>query len=210
MCPDREILSLYHDGELPSPWREKLERHLVSCPECGACLAEYRRLSSVLSGKDSPLGRSFEAALGRARDRVWENLDRGEGAGFPRREKARLWNRRVNLPLPVAAAAAAVLVAAGAAIFQSRAPRPAPVVESLAGTGGIGLEVRGITYPADPHGILQYLGDTDTPDMVIIRLPESKRFMSSGEPAIIKAADYGKPPAPGAAGAGRGGGRSSQ
>jgi hypothetical protein len=42
---------------------------------------------------------------------------------------------------------------------------------------------------SDLSGILQYLGD-DSPDIVIIRLPESRSFMSSGEPAIIKAADY--------------------
>ena len=42
----------------------------------------------------------------------------------------------------------------------------------------------------DLNGVLQYLGNDDSPDIMIIRLPESRSFMSSGEPAIIRAADY--------------------
>jgi hypothetical protein len=54
----------------------------------------------------------------------------------------------------------------------------------------MGLEVQGIVPVSDMNGVIQYLGGEDTADIVIIRLPESQRFMSSGEPAIIRAADY--------------------
>jgi hypothetical protein len=37
----------------------------------------------------------------------------------------------------------------------------------------------------------QYLGGDDSGDIVIIRLPESRSFNSYGEPAIIRAAEYG-------------------
>ncbi|GHU05470.1 hypothetical protein FACS1894147_11680 [Spirochaetia bacterium] len=53
MCPDRQILSLYHDDELPSPWKEKLESHVASCPACAARLAQYRDLSRVLLDNDA-------------------------------------------------------------------------------------------------------------------------------------------------------------
>jgi hypothetical protein len=51
------------------------------------------------------------------------------------------------------------------------------------------MEVQTIPV-ADMNGVIQYLGNDDTADIVIIRLPESKSFMSFGEPAIVKAADY--------------------
>jgi hypothetical protein len=40
--------------------------------------------------------------------------------------------------------------------------------------------------------VLRYLGKEDAGDIVIIKLPESKSFSSSGEPALIKAADYSR------------------
>jgi hypothetical protein len=40
MCPDRELLSAWVDGEVSSPWRESLERHLEACPSCSAYTAE--------------------------------------------------------------------------------------------------------------------------------------------------------------------------
>ena len=30
-CPDKDLYSAYVDGELQSPWKEKIEAHLVSC-----------------------------------------------------------------------------------------------------------------------------------------------------------------------------------
>jgi hypothetical protein len=40
------------------------------------------------------------------------------------------------------------------------------------------------------ESVLQYLGGTDTGDILILRLPESRNFSSYGEPAMLRAADY--------------------
>jgi hypothetical protein len=184
MCPDRQILSLYLDGELPSPWKEKLETHLSSCPACVSRLEEYRRLSALLAGS---AGASPEAA----RERVWQRLAPRAGLRGPHVRRGGIWSRRVSLPFPAAAAAAAVLVAALAVAFRSR-PSPAPAQDAIASS--LGLEVNGISPAADLNGVLQYLGDTDGGDILIIRLPESKSFTSSGEPALLRAADYSRNP----------------
>jgi hypothetical protein len=55
---------------------------------------------------------------------------------------------------------------------------------------GLDLELRDIRPVNDISGVLRYLGDTDSNDSVIIRLPESRSFRRAGEPKIIKAADY--------------------
>jgi hypothetical protein len=99
-----------------------------------------------------------------------------------------VWGRTVSLPLPVAAAAAAVIIAAFLFIVNLRQPGQAPVQESLAST--VGTDVQGIMPVSDLDRVLQYLSSQDNSDYVIIRLPESRNFLSSGEPALLKAADY--------------------
>jgi hypothetical protein len=189
MCPDRQILSLYHDDELPSPWKEKLESHLASCPACIARLDQYRDLSRVLLENETAETGEFPE---KAKIRVREKLTFPAALRPFRIEREKIWRRRISLPLPAAAAGAAafaaVLVLALASAFRSPAPGPAPSPAFMA--SGMGLQDQGIAAAADMNGILQYLGDNDSGDIMVIRLPESKHFRSSGEPAIIKAADY--------------------
>jgi hypothetical protein len=63
-------------------------------------------------------------------------------------------------------------------------------------TTGMGLEVQDMLPVSDYQGVFQYLEDQDTADIVIIRLPETRSFRSSGEPTILKAADYSRRNAP--------------
>jgi anti-sigma factor RsiW len=179
MCPDRQILSVYFDQELPSPWKEKLEAHLADCSECRNRLEQYRRFFPGPSGAES-------AAAEAVKERVWSKMAR-LGEGMPiRRYQGMWWARSVSLPIP--AAAAAILFFALAVFFVIRPVMDPPRDTEVA--AGMGLEVQGIVPVSDMNGVIQYLGGEDTADIVIIRLPESKRFMSSGEPAIIRAADY--------------------
>jgi anti-sigma factor RsiW len=175
MCPDRQIISVYLDGELPSPWKEKLETHLEGCPACGARLNRYRGLSDALGEETDP------SRVEEGKERVWRRLGAGEHSGVRRT----FWFRSVSVPMPVAAAAAAVLVFAFILLINGRR---APTIQD---TVAMGLDVQDI--PAiDINGVLQYLGNEDTGDIVIIRLPESRSFTSLGEPALIKAADYSR------------------
>lgn len=57
-----ELLSAYHDGELPAEQRVALEVHLESCAGCAAELVELRRLSELTSKLDAP-HHSRDAAL---------------------------------------------------------------------------------------------------------------------------------------------------
>jgi hypothetical protein len=102
------------------------------------------------------------------------------------RARRSLWQRRVSLPLP--AAAAAVILLLFAAYWFRGGFKAEPNLNSNSGVVLAVDEVPGI-IPADMSGVLKYL-DTEGADVLILRLPESRKFMSSGEPAIIKAADY--------------------
>ncbi|MDR3247486.1 MAG: hypothetical protein LBT39_01755 [Treponema sp.] len=194
MCPDRQILSVYLDGELPSPWKEKLESHLVSCPGCGETLRSWERVSLSLREGEDPT----------AKERVWAQLDaRIDALRNVERNRVReeiywdsrdrgFWRRRVTLPFPAAAALTAAAAAAFVFILTSlwfKAPvvnAPAPEMARFPIEPG----VINISPVNDMSGVLQYLENTDSNDIVIIRLPESRSFQSAGEPQIIKAADY--------------------
>jgi anti-sigma factor RsiW len=183
MHPDRQILSVYLDGELPSPWKEEMESHLERCPECRAKLKQYRTLSATLAGGR----RDFSAE----KERVWLKL--GEAAAAARRSgnsvARSFWRQSVAVPLPAAIAAAALLVAAFTlAVANYSARKAAPPAGTLA-TAGISLDVQEIVPVSDMNSFLQYLEDEDSTDFMIIRLPETRRFSRSGQPAIIRASD---------------------
>ncbi|GHT83778.1 hypothetical protein FACS1894137_05840 [Spirochaetia bacterium] len=183
MCPDPQMLSLYYDGELPSPWKEKLEVHLAVCVPCRERLEQFRLLSGTLGNK--PAGVSGAPGLSERRERVWQRLNAPVDTVRVWDAPVRVWNRSVSIPLPLVAAAAALIFAFG--VFFIRGGRTvSPADSSLAA-----VEMQTMVPVSDLNGVLQYLGNDDSPDIVIIRLPESRSFMSSGEPAIIRAADYG-------------------
>jgi hypothetical protein len=176
---------LYFDGELPSPWKEKLETHLEICADCRNRLEKYRAFSSAP-------GTIGEDALEAAKERVWLRLAARSAlkpaAGKSFSPGRGLWNRRVTLPLP--AAAAVFVIIAFFAILALR-PQGAVMISDLPpAAAAIDMDVHGIAPVSDMNGVLQYLSNQDTADFVIIRLPESRSFSSFGEPTFLKAADY--------------------
>jgi hypothetical protein len=191
MCPDRQILSLYFDGELPSPWKEKMEAHLETCAGCRQRLEAYRAFSS-------DAGMIGEDEIGAAKERVWLKLTApapvkpGGNKGFFRES---LWNRSVTLPLP--AAAAIFIVIAFFAILSLRGQRVAVFSGTPPVASAIDMDVHGIAPVSDMNGVLQYLSSQDASEFMIIKLPESRSFSRFGEPALLKAADYSGNSSPG-------------
>jgi anti-sigma factor RsiW len=174
MCPDRQILSVYFDNELTSPWREKLEEHLSGCPECSARLEAYKKNHELLPGAEQP-------ALRTAEERIWEKI--APLAETHRTTVRGFWGASVTLPFPVAAAAGLVLVTAFALLLVFR-----PVNTPVSQFAGAGMEVQSIS---DMNSLLEYLDSDNSADMVIIRLPETT-FTSYGEPRVLRAADYSR------------------
>ena len=188
MCPKSQIISLYHDKELPSPWKEKMETHLQECPECRAVLAKYVHL-----------GEWLQAARGKAeteaQERVWKKITAPElllpGPGTRREKEKRNWN--ITLPLPVAAAAVLVIIASLALVGISTVNRPAPQIPVA--TLEKPFEAQGIVSANDLNdinGVIQYLSDQSLGDFMVVRLPESPRFSRGGEPLLLNAADYSR------------------
>jgi hypothetical protein len=211
MCPDKQILSVYFDGELPARFRRLIEDHLASCGQCGRTLASFAVLSAKLSSGEDDGVSSGAALLDAARERVWNKLsaqslspDNG-GLNIAGRRKfpgMGVLRKRVSVPLPFAAAAGLLLVFAAAVLFNQFAPlRPQPpapgiIARPLEGPsdmyyGGAGGEnfMTQAGAPANMAEVLHYLNNSGA-DVVDIRLPGSRNFSSSGEPKLINAANY--------------------
>jgi len=195
MCPDRQIISLYFDGELPSPWKEKMETHLESCTNCRTSLAGYQNLRLMIRVQPEEIVKT-------AQDRVWEKLSGGELiTSRPPNEKAvsrdfrtgrRVWNRTISLPLPAAAAAALVIIVVFFALMGIRGGGIQSQPQNSMAVANIGLDDQDIVPAKDMSGVLKYLSSQENNDVMVIRLPETRNFSRTGEPALINAADYSR------------------
>jgi len=178
-CPDRQWLSAYFDNEMESPWKEKMESHIANCDNCAKQLEAYKKISLSLA----PAG---DELTGEAQQRVLHKLETGV-YNFGYRGPAPIWRRRVSIPIPAAAAAAFILIALGF-LWIARAPGKTETA-NMAITAETEIIPEIVPF-SGMDSVLQYLGSTDTGDLIILKLPESRKFASYGEPAIIKAADY--------------------
>jgi hypothetical protein len=200
MCPDRPFISVYYDNELPSPWKEKMETHLASCPECRTVLSSYKSLKTCFRDK-------AQESVETAGERVWKKLTAPELA-FPQvpaaelyRQKAgNIFRRSITLPLPAAAAAAVFVLAIFITLLTTlrgpETPGKSPAQESVAAALPEIIQVLGDDHGTlqmqDMSGVLQYLSSQDYGDFMVIRLPDSRKFSRIGEPSLINAADYSR------------------
>lgn len=204
MCPDPELLSVYADHEVPSPWAEKLEAHLAGCPACAEKLRRYRSLSASL-GADRA---ASDPALAAARERIRQKLEHAE----TRVITPRSWHRSVNLPLPVAAAAALALVvgtallvrfpgATGSAMAATEAAKEAATRAALAAQAAqatLAEQAAVLSSPVQPavpvnsmSDVLKYLDSQgSSAEIIILRLPEGNSLTTLGEPALLRETDY--------------------
>lgn len=179
MCPDRELLSALVDGEVPSPWSDALERHIQGCATCARDVASLRSIHQALALDAAKID---DAAV-HASQRIAEQLRLQP----PRSGRVdHLWTRRYAIPLPAAAAAAVLMAVLSFALIQSnrrntdlrvavqKAIEATPVASS-----GAGIE-----------SILDYLSKQNAAVNVNITLPAGTFAGATGEPFIVREADY--------------------
>ncbi|MDR3115584.1 MAG: hypothetical protein LBU25_08690 [Treponema sp.] len=165
-----------------------MELHLISCPVCNARLERFRRCSEALQ---DPHGEGLTPKIPdmkAAQDRVWQRMARLETKTWGWRQGHSLWQRTLSIPLPVAAAAAILFIMAFVLTVTRQSIGIPPPQDAMAASEMV--EMEGIIPTSNMHEVLQYLENQDMSDIVIIRLPETRSFSSSGEPTILRAADY--------------------
>ncbi|HUW41076.1 MAG TPA: zf-HC2 domain-containing protein [Rectinemataceae bacterium] len=198
MCPDRELLSAYVDGEVPEPWNGRLEGHIADCEACAKAVDGFRALSARIRSAGAE-GFDESAALSRMRARMEAALSaRGEPALPHRsaapRHSAEFWRRRVALPLPAAAAAAVAVIALLALTLSgsfTTLRSAAPALAAAPQTGPIQAMATAAELPPPGGGqtismdeLLRYLESKNGQAALTIRLPSGASFDNSGTPVI--------------------------
>ncbi len=194
MCPEPQLLSIYVDGELPSPWKEKMDAHLKECSSCREKFENFKKLREMFN-KDASAKRISESEIQSSKEKIWRNLEaKRRFTPYPR-----IWRRRISISIPAAAAAAVIIAlitmffsGGGNILNNGLAGKKANLNDKSNVILAAEEEIPGIIPAAtDLNGVLQYLG-ADSSDIIILRLPESRNFSRAGEPAIIRAADYSR------------------
>ncbi|MDR2842815.1 MAG: zf-HC2 domain-containing protein [Spirochaetaceae bacterium] len=206
-CPQKQMLSVYIDGCLPSPWKEKMELHIKACPECGKSLQIYQATSDFLHSemesneeisrmehaKSRILAKIISKTNGKHENILRAAADCSDSAES-RTKKRTFLSRSVELPVPFAAAAAAVFVLTISMLMLRQNPSETFTQQDISpAIIPVGYEQQAVEHFSDAKDInevLNYLDNDDSSNIVFIKLPERKNFNRWGEPKIIKAADY--------------------
>ncbi len=183
MCPDDALLSAYSDGEVPSPWKERMDAHINACMHCQAKVANLKRLSSALVGGFDAEERQF---LSTARSRIAASIDfsaaPGKTTDLHTRLWHELWSRRISLPMPLLAASAAAFVlifGAAMGIFGSFKGI------SQEASGSIASASKTITAQSATLELMAQYMKQQSVQPVMIEIPGESVFYQSGNPLIV-------------------------
>jgi anti-sigma factor RsiW len=181
MCPDRDLISAYVDGEVPSPWRERLEEHLGGCQACSALVSGYAHLGERLRAE---LVCNEAESLSRGRSRLDALL---EGRPAPIADSWKARRHFVSLPLPFAAAAAVfVLLLCATTTFLALKPNRGTSIQTVASGEFSPLSQEVKAQPASMDELLRYLDARDGQVTLTIKLPSGTTFGSAGKPVIMR------------------------
>ncbi len=99
-CPDTDLYSAYVDGEIPSPWKEKLEEHLSTCEKCRLIEQKYRHLHETVlktEKEDSDVSTEFLEKSFRKVSSRWEIASSNVLTGNPNHKWA-VGKKTVTMP----------------------------------------------------------------------------------------------------------------
>jgi len=187
MCPDREILSAYLDGEVGAPWDRAIAEHVDSCSRCGETyrrLQETRRLlhADPLVGCVEPMERVRRGIIARVPPGA-------PGAFLPVPVRVSPLRRKIAVPLPVAALAAFLVLALGISLAVALARANMGFVKVTRAPAG-GTEYQ-FAIPYDKvEALLKSIGGADSSIEAVMTLPRNVKLVPVGEPRMGKETEF--------------------
>ena len=182
-CPKPDLLSAFSDGEIESPWSERIKEHLETCPRCRLTLTQLGSLRRVLLADEEP---AAQGPLERSRERLLSS--QALRLRHPRRT---LWRRRVSMPVPAIGAMLVVLLGMGGLlIFLGTRPN-FPFMSIKRQPSGV-TEVQVAAPIEDLEQLLKSLDQEPGNQQIIITLPEDAEFLQFGEPRMLRADEYSR------------------
>ena len=179
MCPDREILSAWLDGEIDAPWDRALEEHVGSCTECRTRLERLEGVRRSLLEAPVP---DWRPAMERVRSRL-------VARGLARDRPTPVWHRRVSLPVPLAVAAALLVMVLAGALAVS-VIRSSYGMVRITRQGSTGTEIRIAAPLNDLESLLRSVDEDAGSLEAVITLPKNVPLSSVGEPLMGKETEF--------------------
>lgn len=204
---DMELLSAHLDGEVPEPWRSRMDRFIASSDERQA---GFERLKSLKAKMHSERPVDYQDA----QDRVWNQLQQHIAPAKPTvLTSTHWWTKAVSVPLPAAAAMVITVLAFG--VFALRglgrtdpgfdlarssdlfsgspvsfdsggltSPNFRPVMDTQIGSDlQLRVQVDSIAQ------LLEILAAQNVVRDITINLPQESQFSIHGEPTLMRASD---------------------
>ncbi|UCF96756.1 MAG: zf-HC2 domain-containing protein [Spirochaetaceae bacterium] len=181
-CPNPDLLSAYFDGEIQSPWAERIREHIDTCERCQKAVVKLEDLRRILLADQEP---AAEDSLHRTRERLQSSLSVRQWRKPP------LWRARISVPLPAVAAILLVFLGMGSLlIFLGTRPN-FPFMSIKTQPSGI-TEVQVAAPIEDLEQLLKSLDKENVNQQIVITLPEDTEFLHFGEPRMLRADEYSR------------------
>lgn len=183
MCPDDALLSAFVDGEVPSPWKERMESHVAGCATCSRKVGDMRALGASLHALETG---TEEAILSAAKARIGTSIDFGMAGRSARRgiaERIRdFWSRRVALPMPALAAGLLAIVFFAGLTFG--------IITPFAKASRLMASASTVISPdsATLEMMAQYMKQSSV-QPVMIEMPKESEFSQLGNPVVMTSFD---------------------
>ncbi len=179
MCPDREIISAFLDGEINPPWDRVIAEHVSSCPRCGALHAGLLRTRQALREQTTP---ELTGPMERVRQRILRHVPVPSPRVPP-------WRRQVSVPVPVAVVAAALLLTLGVTLAMLVVRSNVGYVRVTKAPAG-GTEYQ-FAIPYDKvEALLKSVGGADANIESVMTIPKNVKLVPVGEPRMGKANEF--------------------
>ena len=179
MCPDRDILSAYIDGEIGVPWDDAIAAHAASCARCRAILDGLNQTRHALH-REGEL--DWKGPMERVRRGI---LAHATAQPAP----SNLWRRKVPVPIPLAALAAVIVLCLGVTLAVVLFRSNVGLVRITKAPAGV-TEIQIAAPIGDLEALIRSIGGEDPSNEDIITLPKNVRLIPVGEPRMGKAGDF--------------------
>jgi len=184
MCPEDKLLSAFYDGEVTSPWKEKIEGHLKVCDKCRLVVGNFSSQSDFLQSDSEPeVTTSFNDIQKLIRHK--NNTSRGVFDFTPLKKPI----------FPIAAAAAAVLAFfLGFGLSGNPGPGASYSEMPLAVSDGWSVPPGNLTIPGENMESMKSLINPSDSSMfnqeTSLILPGDLSLAFHGDPQLLKSASY--------------------
>jgi len=177
MCPDGQLISAYFDDELDKQWSEGIEDHLTQCVKCKKRFSGYQKLNALIDNSVVPGELEMKV-------RMLGEIERRAQVVYPEA----FWRKHLLVSIPVLMGAAALIIVffvgmmLGLIPFQGQGQQ---LVEEIS-TDSTEINVQVINL----EDVAAYILSDDSGFDLLITIPSSETLSVSGEPRLIREADY--------------------